>query len=98
MSVRGVAVQWGRWMSTHLAHPPANVTSGESPGPRTTRNYSLVFGAFAVAALGSWWNSHRVRLPDQDPLPVRTSGVRLRLAEFAAVTSASSTHRTRGSG
>ena len=75
-----------RWsimgLTTAVTVALAGQVLGFLPFPR---NYALVFGAFAVAALGSWWNSHRVRLPDQDPLPVHTSGARLRLAEFAAV-------------
>ena len=75
-----------RWsimgLTTAITVAVAGQVLGVLPFPR---NYALVFGAFAVAALASWWNSHRIRLPDQEPLPQRPSGRRLRLAEFAGV-------------
>ncbi len=47
-------------------------------------NYGLLFLAIALPAMASWWNSHQIRLFDQLPPAVRPSGVRLRLAAFAA--------------
>lgn len=75
-----------RWsimgLTTAITVAVAGQVLGYLPFPR---NYALIFGAFAIAAIGSWWNSHRIRLPDQDVPAACPTGARLRLAGFASI-------------
>ena len=75
-----------RWSIMGLTTAVTVALAGQVLGFLTfPRNYALLFGAFALAALASWWNSHQIRLPDQQALPPSSSGARPRLAGFAAL-------------
>ncbi len=75
-----------RWSIMGLTTAVTVALAGQMLGVITFPfNYALVFGGFALAAVASWWNSHRIRLPDQDSPRTGSVGARTRLNEFVAL-------------